>query len=183
MISSSNILKTALFTAIALSGVISIQSQAAESAVMVVNATVNDNCTIETSSLDFGSYDPISANAEAALTGTGAVIVMCTMDTAATVTLSGGLNPGDSATERYMTTGDLRPAAGNSPDGEFQDTLAYDLYSDAAMTQPWGDDLSNGVDHVGIGNEIELIVYGRVPGAQNVAASQYYDTVVATVTF
>ncbi len=182
MIRSSNILKTALYTAIALCGLTSVQSQAAESAVMIINATVNDNCTIATSTLDFGSYDPISANAESALTGTGAVTVQCTMDTAATVTLSGGMNSGGDATDRYMIGGDLRPS-GDSPDSGEPVNLAYGLYSDASMTQQWGDELTNGVAHVGTGLETELTVYGRVPGGQNVAANQYYDTVIATVTF
>jgi spore coat protein U-like protein len=184
MISSNNILKTALFTAIALCGALSMQGQAAESAVMLINAEVNDNCTIATSTLDFGNYDPISANAEAALTGTGAVTVQCTLNTAATVTLSGGMNHGGIATDRYMIGGDRRPA-GDSPSNEPGEpvNLAYGLYSDASMTQAWGDELGNGVAHVGTGVETELTVYGRVPGGQNVAANQYYDTVIATVTF
>src|SRR5260370_490689 len=66
-----------------------------------VSATVSANCTISTSALAFGSYDPVSANASAALDGTGGVTVTCTNGAAAAITLGQGTNGGGRLTEPF----------------------------------------------------------------------------------
>src|SRR5512143_902396 len=53
-------------------------SAATATANLGVSATVTNNCTISTTALAFGSYDPVVANASTNLDGTGAVSVACT---------------------------------------------------------------------------------------------------------
>src|SRR5438034_6642043 len=50
-----------------------------------VSMSVSNNCTITTSAVAFGAYDPVVANAAAPLDGTGSVIVACTKNTSATI--------------------------------------------------------------------------------------------------
>ena len=45
---------------------------------LTVSATVAKNCSITTTAVAFGSYDPVVANAATPLAGTGTVVVTCT---------------------------------------------------------------------------------------------------------
>jgi spore coat protein U domain-containing protein, fimbrial subunit CupE1/2/3/6 len=80
-----------------------------------VSATVTNNCTISTTALAFGSYDPVGANASGNLDGTGTVVVACTKGATATV----GLGLGGNASGRTTIWSDsgaglLSPAAAPS---------------------------------------------------------------------
>ena len=57
-----------------------------------VNAIVNASCTISTSPVAFGEYDPIVTNKSVALDGAGTVTTTCTLGSAATITLGQGAN-------------------------------------------------------------------------------------------
>jgi len=139
-----------------------------------VSASVSESCTISASPLAFGAYDPVVANRSTDLDGTGSVTVTCTAGAPVAVRLDQGLNAGvgssDAAPARQMA---------GSRGGE----LSYALYSDTQRTQVWGNDDENAVTSEGTGGAVELTVYGRIPGGQNVPAGDYADTVVATVTF
>jgi len=138
-----------------------------------VSASIADNCLITTTSVSFGAYDAISANASTALNGTGAVKVTCTKNAAATVKLGQGANAGGSST-------DAAPVRQMS-DGS-SNVMSYQLYSDSGRTSVWNND--TGVSHTGTGSEVTLTVYGKVPAGQNtLPAGSYNDTVQATVTF
>lgn len=141
---------------------------------LAVSAEVIDNCTISTSAIAFGNYDPIVANAASALDGTGSVTVTCTLNDGVQITLGQGVNPdtGSSATApaRRMVDG-----ASNH--------LSYSLYSDEPRTAVWGDDASVDVEATGTGEADAHTVYGSVDAGQNNPAGSYTDTVVATVTF
>src|SRR5215212_6498825 len=65
---------------------------AAETAPLTVSATVANNCTISTASISFAPYDPVAANATAALDGEGRVTLACTKGAAPTIALSSGAN-------------------------------------------------------------------------------------------
>ncbi|MFM6025467.1 MAG: spore coat protein U domain-containing protein, partial [Dolichospermum sp.] len=65
---------------------------------LTVSSNVANNCTISTSPIDFGAYDPISANASIDLDGTGTVTVTCTSGASATITLGQGNYPGFGST-------------------------------------------------------------------------------------
>jgi spore coat protein U-like protein len=137
---------------------------------LTVTATVAPNCTINTTPLAFGTYDPVTANSASVLNGTGTVIVTCTNGTGATITMGEGLNPkfpGNTALpQRQMANGANR--------------LSYALFSDAARSNVWS---TTGVSHTGNGLPATLTVYGTVDAGQNVPAGPYSDTVVATITF
>lgn len=139
-----------------------------------ISATVSANCTIDAGSVDFGAYDPVSANASSPLDATGTISVTCTSGAAATITLGQGDNAdsgsSDAAPLRRMSDG-------------ASDFLSYALFSDSGYTTTWGNDASVDVDVTGTGSAENLTVYGRVAAGQNVPAGTFTDTVVATVTF
>jgi spore coat protein U-like protein len=63
--------------------------------------------------------------------------------------------------------------------------LNYNLYSDAGFSANWGN--TPGTDTVagtGIGSAQALIVYGVIPAGQtSVAAGNYSDTLIVTLTY
>ena len=145
-------------------------SAATATANLNVSATVTTNCTISTTALAFGSYDPVVANAAANLDGTGIVTVACTKGAPTTVGL--GLGTNASGSVRRMTDGS-------------SNYLTYELYQDSGRTTVW--------DNSGAGLLTPAVapskaarnftVYGRVTSNQDVPAGSYNDTVVATVNF
>jgi spore coat protein U-like protein len=63
--------------------------------------------------------------------------------------------------------------------------LTYNVYRDPGHTQPWGDSESDRFD-AGVAPSREprqFIVYGRVPGSQDVPEGAFRDTVLVTVEF
>lgn len=137
---------------------------------MTVTATVNKNCTITTSPVNFGAYDPVAGNATTPLDGTGTVTVACTKGATAKI----GLNAGSNAqgTTRRMT----QSAAA---------FLTYEIYSDTAHTIVWGNTATDSVDIPAAPNKNprNFTAYGRVASAQDATVGAYTDTVVATVNF
>lgn len=137
-----------------------------------VTATIAANCTISTTAVAFGAYDPIVANAGAtAKDATGTVVTTCTTGSAPTITLAEGANAATGSTAaipiRQMASGVNR--------------LGYALYSDAARTVVWS---NTGVaTPTASGTAQSNTVYGRVSGGQNKPTGSYADVVVATVTF
>jgi len=134
-----------------------------------VTATVTNNCTISTSPVDFGSYDPVVANASTNLDATGGVTIACTKDAVTTIGL--GLGGNASGSTRRMGNG--------------TDFMTYELYKDAPRSTVWG---NSGIGLFDSGAAPStaprtFTVHGRVPAAQDVSAGSYADTVVATVNF
>jgi spore coat protein U-like protein len=134
-----------------------------------ISATVNKTCTITTTAVAFGTYDPVVTHATAPLDATGTVVVTCTKGAGTRIDLGNGGN---------FLAGARRMAGG----GDF---LTYELYTDTGRTTVWG-------SGAGSGNTIgaapskaarTVTVYGRVPGGQDVSAASYTDTVVATINF
>ena len=119
-------------------------------------------CGVDPQAVTFGGYDSLSS---AATDGTGNIHVVCDASTSFTVTLDGG---NGSIDDRTMTSG--------------ADALHYNLFSNASRTAVWGD--GNGASDVSAsGTTVDLPVYGRIPGLQNVPAGTYLDTIAVTVTF
>lgn len=145
-----------------------------------VSANVTANCTISTSPVAFGDYDPVVANASTALTASGQVTVRCTKSTVPTITLGPGGNFASGT--RNMANGSER--------------LAYQLYQPptttpnaacaASPTQVW-DASVGGTFAPGAAPSAApraFNVCGVVPAGQVTAAvGSYSDTVVATVNF
>jgi spore coat protein U domain-containing protein, fimbrial subunit CupE1/2/3/6 len=147
---------------------------ATNTANLSVTASVTANCTIATTPVAFGAYDPITTNASTALNGSGSVSITCTSGASATVTLGQGSNANAGST-------DTAPLRRMSDGGT--NFLSYSLYQDTGRTTAWGNTGPTGVASTGTGAVASLTVYGAVSGGQNVPAGSYTDTVVATVTF
>ena len=136
-------------------------------------ATVQGDCSITASSLDFGA-----AGLELSRTATDAVSTItmrCTQGTAYTIALDAGTGSGATVSERRMTR-DAGP-----------ETLRYSLYRDSARTQVWGDGSAGTVMQSGTGtgtqNSINHSVYGRLVPQAEPPTGTYHDTITATVTF
>jgi spore coat protein U domain-containing protein, fimbrial subunit CupE1/2/3/6 len=171
---SARFLTVAGATALALGGMSGTQAASPQTADLTVQATVDANCTIATTAVDFGSYDPIVANLSSDKPGTGKVTLLCTNGASATVTLSQGANADSGSTDaaplRRMKHGTT-------------DYLSYLLYSDSGHNDVWGNTAPTGFVHTGNGTSTDLTVYGVLTAGQNKPVGAYTDTVVATVTF
>jgi spore coat protein U-like protein len=170
---SARMLTVAGATALALGAVSGTQAASPQTADLNVTATVSANCTISTTAVAFGEYDPVVTNAATPVSATGKVSVTCTTGAPATITLGQGPDPGASSTDaapvRRMKSG--------------SNYLSYNLYSENTYTTVWGNDASSDVDNTGTGANQDLTVYGRIPAGQNVPTGNYSDIVVATITF
>jgi spore coat protein U-like protein len=144
------------------------QAQTSTSGV-TVSAIVGKNCSITTTPVNFGSYDPVVAQAASPLDGTGSVTVTCTRGAGTRIDLGLGSNP----------SGATRRMQGGS------DFLAYELYQNAGRTVVWRSGATAGQTIAAAPNKNPrtFIVYGRVPAGQDVAAGAYNDIVLATVNF
>lgn len=141
---------------------------------LAVSASVTANCTISTSPVVFGAYDPIVSHKAAELDGVGSVAVTCTNGADYQIALGHGGNADTGSTDaaplRRMSDG-------------VASFLSYALYSDTGRTSVWGNDAATDVEGIGSGLEQSLDVYAEVAQDQNVIEGSYSDTVVATVTF
>jgi len=140
------------------------------SANLNISASVAAVCTITTSPVAFGAYDPVVANAATDLTAAGSVNVACTKGTPATIDLGNGGN---------LSGGSRRMASGS-------DFLNYALYKDAARTQVWGTGLAGGTTmayNAATKASTAVSVYGTVPQNQDVTVGAYSDVVLATINY
>jgi spore coat protein U-like protein len=148
---------------------------ATKNANLDVSATVVSNCTITTLPVAFGNYDTLVANATTPagdVTATGSVDVACTK--------------GASGLRIDLDNGVGLPASRRMA-GPAADVLYYDLYTDALLATRWG-------TGAGAGGGLSIAdapskavrsftVYGLLPGAQDVTAGSYNDTVIATINY
>jgi spore coat protein U-like protein len=136
---------------------------------LTVSATVNANCSITTSAVAFGTYDPVVTHAASPLDGTGSVVVTCTKGAGTRIDLGLGGN----------ASGSVRRMAGG---GDF---LSYELYTDSGRSTVWGAGAGSGQTIAAAPNKNPrtFTVYGRVAAGQDVSAASYSDTVVATINF
>lgn len=153
-------------TAVVLPGVVSADTA---TGTLGVKITITSNCAVSTSNatLDFGSHASTDASASA---NNGGFTVSCTNQTPYDV----GLAPVSTAS----TDG-----AGEMKDGSGTNSIAYQLYSDAAMQTAWGNDTGNMQSATGTGSDQSYTVYGKVTGSMNVPAGNYNDTVTINVTY
>jgi spore coat protein U-like protein len=144
-------------------------------------ASINSNCSISTSAVGFGNYDPIVANKATSLNAVGSVTIACVKGTAPTISLGLGNNASGSA--RRMK------------DAVSGDVLSYELYqppsnaAGAACTFPgsvvWGTAGANLFTATSAPSMVarSYNVCGTVSAGQNPTVGTYNDTVNATVNF
>lgn len=138
------------------------------------------DCTITATAVAFGIYDPLNT---LATDSTGTVTLTCfhTGGGGTRVDWTVDLSTGGAGT---YTPRQLSNGAG---------LISYNLFTDAARTQIWGNglggtgrasgrfNLSNGAP-----NNIRttnLIAYGRIPALQDPAPGNYLDFITVTLTF
>jgi spore coat protein U-like protein len=140
-----------------------------------VSGSVTDDCTIAAApSIAFDNYHPATSNLTSPLNSTGTLSVTCTTGTVAEIDLSTGANGGVAVgTTRAMKSG--------------ANLLNYELYSDSSRSVVWGVGAgTGGVTELAApsATAVNYIVYGQVPGGQNIpAATDYADSVAVTVNF
>lgn len=129
------------------------------------------SCTVSVSGVVFGTYTPLTATA---LLANGSVNIACSGingNNAVTIDLSQGIS--GSYTTRTLTSGAL--------------ALSYNLYSDAAYTQVWGNGTGGSVEQsVSIRKQspsAALTVYGAVAANQDPAPGSYGDTITVSVNY
>ncbi|WP_042297773.1 Csu type fimbrial protein [Paraburkholderia bannensis] len=134
-----------------------------------VSATVIADCTISAAPLAFPTMTTLSTQ----VTANSSLSVTCVSGAPYTVALNAGTTAGGTVASRLMLL-----SGGTA-------TVNYELYKDAAFTQPWGDG-TNGTatdSGTGTGAAQTLTVFGRVPAQTVPPSGNYSDTVTATVTF
>lgn len=140
---------------------------ATRSPTLNATAMINVSCTVTTTPVAFGAYDPIGLNRSTPLDSTGGLKVTCNYGITATISMGQGLNPAAGS------TGALPSRQMSDGNGHL---LAYTLNQDAARLEVWGDTQETSACTSG-----SLVVYGRIAAGQNVMAGAYYDTVVVLV--
>ena len=135
-----------------------------------VSATVDAVCTISTTPVAFGVYDPLAAVAN---DNQGTVVVTCTRGSSGlTIDLGAGSNNGSG------------PIAGRAMGNGAAGFLSYELYTTAARATVWG----SGASGVAIADAPSSAartfdVVGRIPALQDAAVGSYSDVVVATINY
>jgi spore coat protein U-like protein len=143
-----------------------------------VQATVSSNCSISATSLNFNTYDPLSATND---TAASTVTITCTKGTSPTIGLNNGLNFASST--RNLKNG--------------SDLLAYSLFKPSANTPgaacvytspaAWGNSGGDLFSPTAAPSTAPRVynVCGQITAGQDVPASatNYTDTVTATVNF
>jgi spore coat protein U-like protein len=143
-----------------------IGSSHATSAPFTVSATNATNCSLNASTLNFGSVGVL----QSAVDATGSVTVTCTSALPYTIALDGGQSGAANPTQRVMS--------------QASQHIIYGLYQDSARAQPWGDTAgTNTAAGTGSGLTQTLTVYGRVPAQATPSPGTYSDTVVVTISY
>lgn len=134
--------------------------------------TVLSPLSVSATSVNFGTYDPVSG---AAMEATGTVTIACDLGAdvvpALTVSLSSGA--ATNFTPRTMTLG--------------VSALAYNLFTAASLTSIWGDGTNDTEPRTSDGllvlGNVEMTIYGAVPPEQFVQSGAYTDTIIITVEY
>ena len=132
---------------------------------MIWTGYVWGGCSVSAGGVSFGGYDVFST---ADVHSTGNVQISCDTATSYSILLGPGAGSFD---QRTLISGD--------------NTLDYNLYTDASRSVVWGDGsgITDVVTGSSSGETVDHGVYGRIPARQNVTAGTYGDTVTITLEF
>lgn len=144
-----------------------------------LSLSVASACRISSaSSLSFGKYDSVGANAQSPVDGSGSVSVVCTNKTSsARVSLSQGSNPA-AGSSCASPVRQMRNGRG--------DQLRYHIYQDANRAIPWGCTPETSYALPAFSRTltpVQLTTFGRIPAGQLAGTGEYVDTVEVVVTF
>lgn len=159
-----------LLVPMALLGAMIVAPQPAHAACNPLSAC---SCSVTTTGVSFGSYDPLS-QVDNGSTGTIRVVCTLILSLAGSFTIDLSTGASGSYAQRSLKKG--------------ASTLAYNLFADSAYSQVWGNG-TGGSTQVSQSFSALLIVdrtltvYGRIPAGQNVSAGAYADTIIVTVTY
>ncbi len=133
-----------------------------------VTLRVVGSCSVSAGTLDFGSV--LAGTPPSGLRAQASIDVSCTAGTPFCISLT------PASTGQSNGHGVLTGPAG-------QDGVAYRLYRDGVLHQPWGGN-AGAVSGTG-GGKTRLTVYGWIPPGQHVQANSgtYADHVLVTVTY
>jgi spore coat protein U-like protein len=147
------LLLTALVAVLVVSPLVA--NAGSSTATVSVTATISANCTIAASPLQFGSYDPLSANNSTALTAATTINVTCTKGSTPSVAIGGN------GTAQMLLNGTDTTNALN---------YDYTLTPPATIT-------------LGINSPNAYTLSGSVNGGQDASVGSYSGSLVATVNF
>jgi spore coat protein U-like protein len=139
-----------------------------QNANLTVQASVTARCTVSTTTVNFGAYDPTVGTPT---DQNGVVTIQCTKGTAATIDLGNGNN----------YSGGRRMASSTGP----TEYLSYGLYTDSPGGTTWGTAAGGSTVAYTAPNAspANLTVFGRLTAGQDVKVDSYQDIVVVTATF
>lgn len=134
-----------------------------------VSTTVINDCSLSATNINFGTAGVLNST----LNATGTLSVACTSNDPYAITLSAGSGSGASVADRRLTK------SGGS------EQVRYQLYRNAAYTQPWGDGTggTTTATGTGTGSNQAFTVYARVLAQPTPSAGNYNDTIIATIAY
>jgi len=137
---------------------------------LLVAATAEAACTISITPVAFGTYNVFSGSADDA---TGQITYRCTAPRPPLVQIHLDKGGAPSFNPRQMRRS--------------SEILNFNLYLDSTRSTIWGDG-TGGTQAYTLANplpnqNINVIVYGRIPPGQDVSAGSYTATVTATIFF
>lgn len=139
---------------------------------LLLTGEVYAACTVTATGVNFGNYDVFVATA---LNSTGSITVTCDLVPPVDVTISIGPSPNSGV----LNPRQMKLLAGS-------DLLNYNLFTDAARTQIWGDG-TGGTTTIFLKNVPKnrpktVTVYGSISPNQNVSIGSYSDLLTVTIT-
>lgn len=142
-------------------------SAATKTTTFTVSLTLQADCSISANALNFGTQGVLAANVDQ----TATLSVTCSNTAPYNVGFDAGTTTGSTIAARLLA-------------GSGAATVGFQLYSDSARTQIWGNTVgTDTVSGTGSGTAQVLTVYGRVPSQNSPAAGTYSTTITATITF
>ena len=130
-------------------------------------------CQIQLSSLKFGMYDSLGTSP---LDSVGTLTYFCSQPVPiVSITIDRG-GAGNVRDRRMVKS------AGGGSDGLF-----YNIYLDPARTTVWGDGTQG--SHIwstrtpAVRTRIDVPIYGRIPGGQDISPGSYVDTLMVTINY
>jgi spore coat protein U-like protein len=134
-----------------------------------VSANIGNSCTISTTALAFGAYDPVVTNLENSLDKMAEVSSICTIGAIGTIKLGNGGNFVDGTRQMKHETDPLK-------------FLKYSVSNASYGGASWIG--ATTVAFLGTGSADPKEIYGSVGPNQNTAITgNYTDTIVATISY